>query len=388
MKTVKNITSGIAVLLCVFICIYLLTLYLKFEPKEPEILDDGTVEEIPGKIEQFLDSDVNIGEHLDLFFLLALSAAAGFLLDKMPAFGVLTSASALAYALTMHRFEALPKFPNAIVILCIAHAAGALFYAATSERGEKHSFLHINSAASGGMLCNAAALGICAWIFPILQRMSGLTEKIEELGEHGIIITAKFAAVPDLVDMLWRTFKNHGQEMARLALLRLSRQYETEGVAEAFEMTFVGEEASVYLKLGILLFGVIILSLVFRRRAWVGAVLSVIPPLYVFGSMMYDKLSTATLALLALTAFGAIGAFAAYQREGAPALIGADGEEIEIEEDDDPFPEEIPASDSEDDTENEDRSDEECERLDYFYERPRPEPTPEERDEYLEIEKE
>jgi hypothetical protein len=90
--------------------------------------------------------------------------------------------------------------------------------------------------------------------------------------------------------------------------------------------------------------------------------------------------------LLTLTAFGAIGAFAAYQREGAPALVDSNGDEIEIEDDDDPDESEIPATDGEDDTENEDLPDWECDKLDYFYEKPKYEPTPEERDEYLEIE--
>lgn len=131
MKTVKNFTSGIAVLLCIFICIYVLTLYLKFNPEEPDILPDGTTEEVPGKIEQFLDANINTEEHLTLCFLLAISAAAGFILEKVPAFGVLTSAAAFSYALTMMRFEALPKFPRTVVVLSFVHAAGALFYAAT-----------------------------------------------------------------------------------------------------------------------------------------------------------------------------------------------------------------------------------------------------------------
>lgn len=372
-------------MLCVFICIYLLTLYLKFTPDEPDILEDGTVEEIPGKLEQFLDSNINIEEHLDLVFLLAFSAAAGFLLEKMPAFGMFTSACALAYALTMLRFDALPKFPMSIISLCLVHAVGAVFFAATSERGKK-SLFGLNSAASGGFLCNLAALVTTAYICPILSRLAEVTEKIEILKENHLVISTKIAAIPNVVDMVYRTFENHGAEKAREALNAISRQYSADGILRDFEMTFVGGEYSVYLKLGILLFGILILSLVFRRRAWVGAILSAIPPIYIFGNMMYDKISTATLILLTFTLFGAVGAFAAYQREGMPALVDESGDEIEIADEDDPLPEELPASDGEDGCENEDLPDWECAKLDYFYERPRYEPTPEERDEYLEIE--
>lgn len=376
-------------MLCVFICIYVLTLYLKFTPDEPEMLEDGTMEEVPGKLEQFLDANINTEEHINLVFLLAISAAAGFLLEKVPAFGMLTSACALSYAITMYRFEALPKFPNSVLVLCIAHAAGAIFYAATSERGRKHSFLGMESAASGGLLCNIAALGITAYICPILNKFAAVTEKIELLKEEGLIMSTKLAAIPDVVDMIWQVFERKGIPEARSLLNEISKQYEVEGIVEDMQMTYVGEEFSVYLKLGILLFGIIVLALAFRRRAWVGAVLSVIPPIYVFGNMMFDKLSTSTLTLLTLTLFGAIGAFAAYQREGEPALVDGNGLELETEDDDDPTPDELPKTDGEDDADGDKVTDWECEKLDYFYEKPKPEPeeiTPEERDEYLEIE--
>lgn len=387
MKTVKNITSGIAVMLCIFICIYVLTLYLKFKPDEPEMLEDGTMEELPGKLEQFLDANINTKEHLDLIFLLAISAAAGFLLEKLPSFGMLTSACALVYALTMYRFDALPKFPNSIILLCMVHTAGAVFYAATSERG-RHSFLGMESAAAGGLLCNAAALGVTGYVCSILKSFSGAAEKLELLADEGIVISTKLASIPDVIDMVWRVFERRGAYEARSFLNSVSKQYEAEGIIEDMQMTYVPEELSVYLRLGIILFGIMILALVFRRRAWVGALLSLIPPVYIFGNLMLDKLSTASLVLLTLTLLGAIGAFAAYQREGEPALIDANGEELELEDEDDPLPEELPRTDGEDDAEGDAIEDSECEGLDYFYERPKPETetlAPEERDEYLEI---
>ena len=386
MKTVKNFTSGIAVLLCIFICIYVLTLYLKFNPEEPDILPDGTTEEVPGKIEQFLDANINTEEHLTLCFLLAISAAAGFILEKVPAFGVLTSAAAFSYALTMMRFEALPKFPRTVVVLSFVHAAGALFYAATSERGKK-SFLGLNSAASGALLCQTAAIGVSLYVYRILYIFNGVTEKLEILKEEGLIIGTKIAAIPDVIDILWHVFEKYGVIEARRTLNEISKQYAAKGIAEDMQMTYVAEEYSVYLRLAIILFGVLILTLVFRRRAWIGACLGAIPVLYVFGNVMYDKMSSYTLTLLTLTFVASIGAFAAYQREGEPALVDEDGEEIEIEEDDDPAPEEIPASDAEDDIEGEKVTDWECAKLDYFYERPAPDPVPvSERDEYFEIE--
>lgn len=395
MKTAKNFTAGVALLLCIFVCIYVLTLYLKFKPEEPEILDDGTVEEVPGKIEQFLDSDIKVKEHLALAFLLAFSSLAGFALGRVPAFGMFTSAITLAYALTMLRYDALPKFPMTVVSLCSVHAAGAVFYAATSEHGREKSFLKLNSAASGAMLCQAAALGVVAYICPILDRIASLGEKLQTLSENSVNINVRLAAIPNVVDYIWRAFENGGQDKASDALTHFTRQYEVEGIRKLFEQTYVGEQLSVYVKLGILLFAAIILSLVFRRKPIVGVCLSALPVLYVFGNMMHDKISTATLILLALTLFGSIGAFAAYQRDGAPALVGDDGEEIEIPEEDDPSDDELPACDAEDDIDGDSVTDWECEKLDYFYERPTPAPAPaktpeelsdKEREKFLDIE--
>ena len=391
MKTAKNFTTGVALLLCILVCIYVLTLYLKFKPnEEPEILEDGTVEEVPGKLEQFLDSEINAKEHLVLAFLLAFSSAAGYALGKVPSIGMFTSAVTLAYALTMFRYDGLPKFPMTVISLCFVHAAGAVFYAATSERGRKHSFLGMNSAASGAILCQSAALGMVIYIYPILERVSSLASKVQTLSENSINVNVRFVAMPRVLDFIWRAYENGGQSQARIALTHFTKQYETEGIQKLFEQTYVGGEIPVYVKLGILLFAAIILSLVFRKKPIVGVVLSALPTLYIFGNMMYDKISTATLILLSLTLFGAIGAFAAYQRDGAPALVDANGEEIAVIEEDDPEADELPAYDAVDDTEGESVTDWECDKLDYFYERPTPtatndDITPAERDEYLEI---
>lgn len=386
MKTVKNCTAGIAVLLCVLICIYTLTLYLKFTPEEPEILEDGTEEEVPGKLEQFLEKNVNAKEHLNLAMLLMISALVGFLLEKLPALGMLSSSVALSYALTMMRFSALPKFPRTVVVLCIAHTAGAVFYAATSERG-KRSKLGINSAATGALLCNTAAIGISLYLYRALASFGSAEEKLEEMKEAGLVISEKFAAIPDVIDMIYRTFQVRGTAQARMLLSDLAKQYSDKGIIEDTHLTYVGEEYSLYLKLAILIFGVAVLTLVFHRRAWVGACLCALPTLSIFASIMNDKLSTMTLTLLTLTFIAWIGAFAAYQREGAPALVDANGEELEVTDEDDPLPEEIPASDAEDDAAGDLVTDWECSKLDYFYEKPEPAPALEsERDEYLEIE--
>ena len=230
MKTVKNCTAGIAVLLCVLICIYTLTLYLKFTPEEPEILEDGTEEEVPGKLEQFLEKNVNAKEHLNLAMLLMISALVGFLLEKLPALGMLSSSVALSYALTMMRFSALPKFPRTVVVLCIAHTAGAVFYAATSERG-KRSKLGINSAATGALLCNTAAIGISLYLYRALASFGSAEEKLEEMKEAGLVISEKFAAIPDVIDMIYRTFQVRGTAQARMLLSDLAKKSQILGLS-------------------------------------------------------------------------------------------------------------------------------------------------------------
>ena len=375
-------------MLCVLICIYVLTLYMKFTPEEPKVLSDGTVEEVDGAIKQFLDANVNAGEHLKLAALLALSAFVGFVFEKRPAFGMFTSVCALAYALTLFRFEGLPKFPMTVVSLCLVHVVGAIFFAATSERGKK-SYLGVNSAAAGGILCNAAAFFAVSYVARVLGRLCEVAEKVEYLGENGITVTTKLAIVPDTVDMLLRAFENHGIEKAREVLHLFNRQYETGGVAEQIELAYFGGEYTAYLILMVVLALTVLLSYVFRRSSGLVTFISAIPAAYVFVCILYAKMTSFTLAILALTLAAAIGTFAASQREGMPALVDENGDEIEIDDDDDE--DEPRKTDAEDGAENENLPDWECDKLDYFYQKPKYEPEPEEitpaeRDEYLEIE--
>lgn len=390
MRSVKNITAGVALVLCVLICIYVMTLYLKFTPEEPKVLSDGTVEEVDSAIKQFLDENVNAEEHLKLVFLLALSAFVGFVFEKRPAFGMLTSVCALAYALTLFRFEGLPKFPMTVVSLCLVHVVGAIFFAATSERGEK-SFLRMNSAAAGGLLCNAAALFSTISVARILKRLCDVADTVEYLGENGITVTTKLAIVPDTVEMLLRVFENHGIEKAREVLHTFHKQYSVQGVAEKIELGYESGEYKAYLILAVIIGIALVLSLILKKLPGLSALVSAIPAFYVFGCILYAKMTSATLAIFVLTLAAAIGSFAASQRNGMPALVDENGDELEIEDEDDPDEDELLKTDAEDGAENEDLPDWECDKLDYFYQKPKydPEPeeiTPEERDEYLEIE--
>lgn len=390
MRSVKNITAGVAVVLCVLICIYVATLYLKFTPDEPKVFSDGTVEEVDSAIKQFIDSDANAKEHLILVALLGFSALVSFVLEKFPSFGMLTSVSALAYALTLFNFEGLPKYPMTVISLCLVHVAGAIFFAATSERG-KRSFLKANSATMGGLFCNAAAFMTVASIARILGRLCEIDEKLKYLEENGITVITKFAIVPETVEMLVRTFDNHGLEKAREVLYTFGKQYATDGVAEKIDLSFSAGEYNSYMILTAILAVTVLLSFLFRKKPGFVAFLSVIPAVYAFGSIFFERMSTAPLAILVMTLCAAIGSFAAAQREGMPALVDENGDEIEIEDEDDPDEDELPRTDAEDGAENEDLPDWECDKLDYFYQKPKcdPEPeeiTPEERDEYLEIE--
>lgn len=390
MRSVKNITAGVAVVLCVLICIYVATLYLKFKPEEPKVLSDGTVEEVDGAIKQFLDSDVHAKEHLKLVILLAFSAFVGFVFEKRPAFGMLTSVLALAYALTLFSFEGLPKYPMTVVSLCLVHTVGAIFFAATSERGGK-SFLRVNSAAAGGLLCNAAAFFTVSSVARTLGGLCEIDEKLQYLSEQGVTVTTKLAIVPDTVNMLLRTFENHGLEKAREVLYIFNKQYTTDGVAEKIDLSYFAGEYTAYMVLTAVLAVTVLLSFLFRKRTGFVAFLSAIPAFCVFGNILFAKMSTLSLAILAMTLSAAIGAFATSQRNGMPALVDENGDELEIEDEDDPDEDELPKTDAEDGAENEDLPDWECDKLDYFYQKPKydPEPeeiTPEERDEYLEIE--
>ena len=153
-------------------------------------------------------------------------------------------------------------------------------------------------------------------------------------------------------------------------------------------MSYLSEERKVYLSLLVILGIVLILSAIFRKLPGLVAILYSIPVIYIFGNILFAKMSTATLAIFAMTLIASIGAFAAAQRNGMPALVDENGDELEFDDDDVDEPRK---TDAEDGAENEDLPDWECDKLDYFYKKPKydsdpDEITPEARDEYLEIE--
>ena len=77
------------------------------------------------------------------------------------------------------------------------------------------------------------------------------------------------------------------------------------------------------------------LAFIFRKKTGLVAFLSALTATYAFGNVLFGKMSTASLAILAMTIFAAIGAFAAAQREGMPALVDENGDELLVTIDDD-----------------------------------------------------
>lgn len=361
MKTVKNITCGIAICLAVLITIYLLTAFVKFKPDEGDVLEDGTVEEVDGAIEQFLDSNIKYEEHLNLIILLLISAAVGLALEKLPSLGVISSAVALCYALTLLRLDELDKYPMTIVILTLTHTAGAMIYAATATVDEQKRRPLFSPASSAAVLLSTGALAVGSYVVFLQHQATKTAEYVEIMAQDILTISPRLTTIPHVIESAYRVFTMHGAEEARMVLVTSLNEFEAGTLRAELANTINADEMTTYLKLVIILLATIVFSLVLRRFSRIVAAISFIPPLYAFLSLMNDSFTSATLVLLTLTTAAAICAFSAIGHKERASLVDADGNELPFDEWDEDE-EHIDDDDHDSDT----VSDEEAEGLDFF----------------------
>lgn len=332
MKTVKNITCGIAICLAVLILIYLLTLYVKFKPDEGEVLEDGTVEEVPGKLEQFLDSNVKHEEHLNLIFVLLVSAATGIFLEKIPSLGVVSSTVALCYALTLRRLEELDKFPMTIVILTLIHTVGAIIYAATADTSRSKIRIFEASSSSAAVICQTLALGISSYVVYLQYQVLKTADYVEEMSAEILKIAPRLCTIPHVIESAYRVFQMHGAVEARRLLTTALNEFTSTDLDAELATTINADELSTYRGLVIILLAVIVFSFVCRRHPAIVATLTFVPPIYIFISLLGASFTSATLTLLTLSLVSAMAAFAAVSRKGAPPVLDGDGNEIAFDE--------------------------------------------------------
>lgn len=307
MKIAKIFTEGMAILLAIFILLYLLTCYVTYNPDEKKLEEHG-------KLELYLEEKANTDVYyLWLCVILAASAAVGIFLRRMPAVGAFASVLPTAYALTLYLNKSLTKRPMTVVLLCTAFTLGSVVYAAAEERRTRR-----NICANAGILCALGGLAVtvpCA----VFQRLSAsVSEEVEILKEQGeMTVSAKLRCFPELVRMIYARWKIGETDTASKMLADFERSIDTKGTKMYFYRNIDPEQFTAYVRLALVFFAVAVLWFAFRGRLRpVAALMSFLPLGIAFFQLQNDRLSGMPMVILPFALMCALFGFVSFEQGG------------------------------------------------------------------------
>ena len=305
MKTAKSITNGLALLLAVFILLFLATEYIGYHPSDDALKETS-------KAELFFEQNEMRRDYFRLMFLLCLSAAVGLLFDRLPEFGVFSALLPLSYALLLLPLKRLTKHPMVIVSLCLAHLCGAVVTCGYKDRSGKG-----HHASNASILSSLAALGCTGYSLFYLGKLRAVSAELEALDEAGVTVPTKVTFSPDLVRMAAMKLENYGESEAREMLSSFSREINFTALKTKILDTVKEDQFTFYFRLAILLFGAAVLMFALRRKLrLIPAVLSVVPFVYAAFMIHLDHMDTVALPILTTTLFAMICGITAYDQYG------------------------------------------------------------------------
>jgi hypothetical protein len=308
MKTLKNFTDGLAILLAVLILIYMLTLYAKFKP------DEKKVEAGESKIVLFIESAQTNRDCLRMVFVLLVSAAAGFLLRRRPETGIVFSCFALCFVLLLFANHQIPKRPMVVVSLTLCHAAGALVYAADSDRKTGGA-----SCPNGGLLCGAGMLTLSGVVLHYQTLARRTADILASLSDNGVSLPDNVRFIPGLADLIRRRYESEGRLAAEDLAIDFSSGLRYGTMKTRFLESVDAEQFSVYLKLSILIFAAAVLCFALRRKSrLLCALISAVPVCFCAVELQKDRLSSMALPLIVLALWFAATHFIFFETDGTP----------------------------------------------------------------------
>lgn len=318
MKLAKIFTEGLAVMLAVFILIFVLTNYVKYSPKEEKLEESSKLELY---LEEKAESDVL---YLWLAALLFLAVGAGIALRRMPAVGAFLSVLPTGYALTLLSWKHLPTRPMTVVLLCFAYTAGSVVYAAAEERRLKR-----NVCANAGILCALGGLAVTGVSAFFQGRAATVADLVEEMSEASLSISKKLGAFPTLVRMIWARFACGEQSSASKMASNFEKSLNTKGTRLYFFMNIDAEQFRIYLRLALLFFALAVLWFVFRGKLRpLAAVLSALPLIYAYHHLMRDNLSAMPLVILLFALMSAVLGFVSFEQGGRVPVSEVERQQI------------------------------------------------------------
>ncbi len=336
MKTMKNFTDGIAVLLVLLLSLWLLLNFSLFNTAQDKLeaeannatadgedaLNDETEEK--GRFELFLDQSDENEYAFKLCLLLATSAFVGFATRGVPLLSTVVTVACAAYAFALYGISALPKYPNAVLILILVHASGAVAFAVAEDRRRRTHF-----ALWGGMLSAAGGVATCVAANAFQRAAAKSASVIDLFAEKNVKYNPVFKSDVSVMERLRAVYESDGAAGVRSLSEELTDDLDFGALKTEFLSNVEAPEATTYLRCAILLGAVALLCffLCRRGRGGIAALASLLPPTYVFFSVLRGGMSAFPLPVAVL--FSAFSVYIVSIAAGAPAAeTEGDDEEI------------------------------------------------------------
>jgi len=305
MKTAKTITDAIAIMLAIFIFIYVFCAYLKFNPTEKAL-------EETSKLDLFIKDNETNNELFHLSELLFVSGLLGFAFRKKPEITVLTSLLSFSFALTLYNLKMITKHPMVITILCLSHLIGAIVYCGYLDRGPDKN-MHSSRAST---LCSIAGLTTGTYVLIKLNVLRSFSEAIKSFSEAGLKLSNKVLFNKKLLELIKMRFDNYGSEEAADLAADFNLDIEMSSLKLKMLNNFKEEQFKYYLSALIIIFAAMVLYFYVSRTRFrfIGIVLALIPAVYVIINVHTANLSALPLPLMCSVVASFICAFAGYDQ--------------------------------------------------------------------------
>ena len=306
MKIAKMFTQGLALLLALLIIIYLLTCYVKYNPKEEKL-------EEKSKLELYLEEKKTTDVYyLWLAVLLCISAAVGLIMPRFAEVIVFVSVLPTAYALTLYTNSSLATRPMAVILPCVMHTLGTVVYAAAEERSQKR-----NICAGAGILCALGGLAVTT-VCAVFQKLAlSVADEVAELKEASLTVSPKLQCFPTLVRMVWGRYAAGEDAQASEMLSDFERNLDVQGSKMFLYRSIDPEQFTVYVRLALIFFAVAVLWFAFRGKLRLpAAVLSFLPIVLAFHQLQNDRLSAMPMVILAFALMTGLCGFVSFEQGG------------------------------------------------------------------------
>lgn len=289
MKTLRAFVNGLAVMIAVFILIYLLATYAKFT------LPDAKAEAGISKVRAFVEQAQFNRDYIRLLLFFSLAALSGILFKKKPAFPLFVAVMLCAFVLQLYANGQLTKRPMVLTIFAAVIAAGDLILCAWQDRLTGSMTL-----SRAGLAATAVSLAICSVCSVYQHGLYVISDGLTKLEENGIKISDKLKGSPRLLRMVIDSYENRGTDAARELYYHFNRQIDPGEMKEKFFGSLDGADFRAGLALTLLVFASAVLCFVcaMRKKTLPAALISSVPAAAAFIFNITDRLDTLGLPVM------------------------------------------------------------------------------------------